>query len=101
MDEIIDDYGVSEAPVVYDIPVDDQHELETKQEKTMVLGASPLKEVIMEWFDSEILWARSIDGLDPGEINLADQIMAKQRIYKFMTEAKDRLDGLFNEHLPK
>lgn len=101
-EDLVDDYGVTElAAGVYSLEADEEQIQENKTTESMVTGASAIMDELLNWFDGEIAWADSIDGLSPESEYLTDQILAKQRVKKFMTEAKSRLVTLKNEHLPE
>lgn len=71
-------------------------------EKAKVQAAGTFIDDVMEWFDAEIAWARSIDNLDPTDEDLlSTQILAKQRYVSFLTTHKDLLRVKIEKHIKK
>lgn len=101
VEELVDDYGVSEAPPVFEIEEDEEARKEENAERAMVQGAQALMADILSWHDAEIAWADSLDGIDfsDTEVNIKAQGLAKQRYRQFMEEAKQKLVSLSNQHL--
>lgn len=73
---------------------------EIQAEKAMVSGAAPLFTEIFGWFDQEIEWAKSIEGVVvDGKVPADVQVLAKQRLLEHLEGCKDHLQLLYNEHI--
>lgn len=71
-------------------------------EKAKIQAAGTFIDDVMEWFDAELLWAKSIDNLDPtDELLLSAQILAKQRYASFLTDKRDKLRIKIEKHIKK
>jgi hypothetical protein len=98
-EDYIDDYNIAES-IVYLSEEPEEQAQEIKAERGKVLASAPIFEDLNAWFDDEIAWAKSIDGLDvESNSPIEAQILAKQRYATFMESAKLRVNQLKNAHI--
>lgn len=73
---------------------------EEAEERAMVSSAAPIFDEILYWFDEEIAWASSIDGIDlESTVPASAQLLAKTRLKEHLTNCRQRLVSMREKHL--
>ena len=79
--------------------VDEEQELQEQLERSMILGAMPIRDDLLKWFDSQIALSKSIDNIDlTAKQTVEVQMLAQKLLTQKLRQTKNGLIILFDKY---